>query len=64
MLWKLDGNYSPGYFLLWLDKVDQEYMIRLLRYNQVQFVADCLLIGSALEWWTRVQRHRLLVEGF
>ena len=49
MLWKLDGNYSLGYFLLSLDKVDQEYMIRLLRYDQVQFVTDFLLTRSALE---------------
>ena len=33
MLWKLNENYSPKYFLSWLDKVDQEYMIRLPRYD-------------------------------
>lgn len=49
MLWKLDENYSPEYFLSLLDKVDQEYIIRLLRYDRVKFVVDFLLIGSALE---------------
>ena len=63
MLWKLDGNYNLEYFLSWLDTIDQEYIIRLPRYDRVQFVADFILICSALEWWTRLRRYRLLIEG-
>ena len=63
MPWKLDGNYNLEYFLSWLDTIDQQYIIRLPRYDRVQFVADFLVMGSALEWWTRLQRYRLLIEG-
>lgn len=31
------------------DKVEEDYMIRVQKYDQVQFVADFLLKGSDLE---------------
>lgn len=49
MLWKLNENCSPKYFLSQLNKVDQECNIKLSRCDQVQFIADFLLTLNDLE---------------